>query len=175
MAMTLANSRRSRGRVSVLVLFFFGCSAESLSVHQTSCAVGKRLCPFSSARHHDKIIIPADGKMLRLPTILYLRKLEPDDSSETDDRDKAAEETPAISALTEGHITTTENKNAKTNRLLTLPLLIKFVAVLFIKFVTDVVVFPALLLYRMAHILKRTLTSLFKIDDAARNGDNAPS
>jgi hypothetical protein len=173
MAMTLANSSRSREYVSILVLFVFGCSSESLSVQQTSCAVGKRLCPFSSARHHDITIIPVNGESLRLSTILYLRKLEPDDSSGMDDRDKASEETPVISARSEEHTTTIVNNNATTKRLLSLPLFIKFVAVLFIKFITDLVVFPALLLYRMAHIVKRTLTSLFKIDDAARNGDNA--
>lgn len=60
---------------------------------------------------------------------------------------------------------------AKT-ALLTIPLFMKFVAVLLIKFVTDVIVFPILLLYRVAHNGKRKLLRLFRNKDMSKpNGE----
>ncbi|KAG7350891.1 transposase IS4 [Nitzschia inconspicua] len=68
-----------------------------------------------------------------------------------------------------------KKKNLATKRLLTVPLFLKFVAVLLIKFVTDLVVFPALLLYRLAHNMKGKLMILFRKDSTSLNGEKPPS
>ena len=46
--------------------------------------------------------------------------------------------------------------------LLAIPLFCKFVIVLLIKFVTDLVVYPLLLLYRFARLTKRRILKMFQ-------------
>jgi hypothetical protein len=56
--------------------------------------------------------------------------------------------------------------------LLAVPLFCKFVIVLMIKFLTDLVVYPLLFLYRLARLTKRRILALFKKDDGAVNGSS---
>jgi hypothetical protein len=49
--------------------------------------------------------------------------------------------------------------------LLAVPLFCKFVIVLIIKFLTDLVVFPLLFLYRVARLTKRRILKMFKSKD----------
>jgi hypothetical protein len=53
-------------------------------------------------------------------------------------------------------------KNTTMTVILTIPLFIKFFAVLCIKFLTDAVVFPSLFLYRILRKTKRKIISLFQ-------------
>lgn len=64
----------------------------------------------------------------------------------------------------------------KRTLLLAIPLFCKFVVVLFIKFLTDAVVFPLLFMYRLARITKRKIKSLFtkKNDAPPPNGELSP-
>jgi hypothetical protein len=57
--------------------------------------------------------------------------------------------------------------------LLAVPLFCKFAIVLFIKFLTDVIVFPLLFLYRMARLSKRKLLRLFSNENNHLNGDSS--
>lgn len=63
-----------------------------------------------------------------------------------------------------------EKRGITKTVLLTVPLFCKFVIVLIIKFVTDLIVFPLLILYRLAGLAKRRILRLFgkgpKKDDA---------
>jgi predicted Kef-type K+ transport protein len=67
------------------------------------------------------------------------------------------------------------DKGVAKTMLLTIPLFMKFVAVLLIKFVTDIIVFPLLLFYRVAHNGKRKLLRLFSSKDTNKpNGEASP-
>jgi hypothetical protein len=55
-----------------------------------------------------------------------------------------------------------KKKNTTMTVILTIPLFIKFFAVLCIKFLTDAVVFPSLFLYRILRKTKRKIISLFQ-------------
>ena len=57
-----------------------------------------------------------------------------------------------------------ENKSFAKSMLLTVPLFLKFAAVLMIKFVTDLIVFPLLFLYRLAGVGKRKLLKKLSAD-----------
>lgn len=77
-----------------------------------------------------------------------------------------------------------EKRGITKTVLLTVPLFCKFVIVLVIKFLTDLVVFPLLFLYRLAGLAKRRILKLVgkgpKKDDgpngsSAINGSSAPN
>ena len=53
------------------------------------------------------------------------------------------------------------NKSPKSNAIVVFPLVCKFMVVLLIKFLTDLVVYPSLLLYRLARRTKRRIIDLF--------------
>lgn len=55
-----------------------------------------------------------------------------------------------------------ETQKKRRSGLLTLPLFVKFMAVLFIKVLTDAVVFPSLFLYRILRRIKRKIIGLFQ-------------
>jgi hypothetical protein len=55
-----------------------------------------------------------------------------------------------------------KKRNTTMTVILTIPLFIKFFAVLCIKFLTDAVVFPSLFLYRLLRKTKRKIISLFQ-------------
>jgi hypothetical protein len=93
--------------------------------------------------------------------------------SKLDDEDKSDEVTSLKSPTT---ISNDANSNTAANKdnapargglsrtlVLALPLMLKFVIVLIIKFMTDLVVFPLLLLYRFARLTKRRVLRLFGI------------
>lgn len=58
-----------------------------------------------------------------------------------------------------------EKRSLTKTILLTVPLFCKFVVVLLIKFVTDLVVFPLLFLYRLAGVVKRKVLKQFGSHD----------
>ena len=81
-----------------------------------------------------------------------------DSSKESEDAAKmeaseAAE--GASSSESEGDKAVEEEKRGVAKTILVVPLFCKFVVVLLIKFITDLVVFPLLFLYRLAGIGKR--------------------
>jgi len=90
-----------------------------------------------------------------------------------DDHDKEAteeEETTALSSPGDGDSLSKESKGESGSTggggvtrtiLLAVPLFCKFVIVLMIKFLTDLVVFPLLFLYRLARITKRKILAIF--------------
>mmetsp|Transcript_3595 Transcript_3595/g.8628 ORF Transcript_3595/g.8628 Transcript_3595/m.8628 type:complete len:263 (-) Transcript_3595:100-888(-) len=57
-------------------------------------------------------------------------------------------------------IVSSSSSSSVQSKLLTVPLFLKFIAVLLIKFLTDLVVYPMLLLYRLARRTKRKLLSM---------------
>jgi hypothetical protein len=70
--------------------------------------------------------------------------------------------------------TLSETKSNTTRTvLLTVPLFLKFVVVLIIKFLTDLIVFPALFLYRIAHNAKRKVLNLFGNSSTKPNGETS--
>jgi hypothetical protein len=83
---------------------------------------------------------------------------EPDDTETQKDSVEACKDEKKIQ---------TEEKRTRTV-LLTIPLLIKFVGILLIKVVTDLIVFPLLFLYRLAGIVKRRF-----LNAIGKGGDTA--
>ena len=77
-----------------------------------------------------------------------------DDSKEPDE----TEIQNADTASSENGSEKVEEKRTRT-LLLTVPLFLKFVIVLMIKVVTDLIVFPLLFLYRLAGLVKRRFLS----------------
>jgi hypothetical protein len=76
-----------------------------------------------------------------------------DDSKDPDETD-----TQNVEETSKGDMDKAEEKRTGTV-FLTIPLFCKFVVVLLLKFVTDVIVFPLLFLYRLVGIGKRKLLS----------------
>jgi hypothetical protein len=170
--MTFINLCRLRQYVSVLILIFLSGSSESFSTQQTSCKVGKRQNRYSMALYHYRPI--TNGNKIRYSSIQYLAEI-PTEHSSTEKEDSGGEAAESLDVFTSTEKSSSTIKNSKTKRLLTIPLFIKFVAVLLIKFITDLVVFPVLFLYRMAHNAKQRLLRLFKNDTEAPSGDNISS
>jgi hypothetical protein len=93
--------------------------------------------------------------------------------SKLDDEDKSDEVTSLKSPTTisnDAKSNTVASKDSAPSRgglsrtlVLALPLMLKFVIVLIIKFMTDLVVFPLLLLYRFARLTKRRVLRLFGV------------
>ena len=82
----------------------------------------------------------------------------------TSDDGKEQEETepkPVEVAEDDGDDNTDEERSVTKTVLLTVPLFCKFVVVLLIKFVTDLIVFPLLFLYRLAGMAKRKVLKVF--------------
>jgi hypothetical protein len=95
-----------------------------------------------------------------------------DDSREEESgtgESRTAEDTP------ENQDPDASEKGVTKTVLLTIPLFMKFVAVLLIKFVTDVIVFPILLFYRVAHNGKRKLLQLFRKKNMSNPNGEASS
>ena len=69
------------------------------------------------------------------------------------------------------------DKGSKSRILLAVPLFCKFLIVLVIKLLTDLVVFPLLLLYRLGRRTKRRILKLFEKSESAgtSSDDSAPS
>lgn len=94
----------------------------------------------------------------------------------TDDQgDRETEEREKADETSETKEPEAPEKGVAWTVLLTIPLFVKFVAVLLIKFVTDLIVFPALFLYRLAHNGKIKLLQLFRSNDKSKpNGEVTP-
>ena len=111
------------------------------------------------------------------PTFLSMTAEESKDQEETEGA--AAKNTEAV--LVEDDEDTEGKRSIAKTILLTVPLFCKFVIVLLIKFVTDLVVFPLLFLYRLAGTAKRTVMKKFggqhfdKVNGSHRRGDSRPS
>lgn len=85
-------------------------------------------------------------------------------SEESKEEEKAAS-TPAEVGDEVDEDGSEEKRSLAKTILLTVPLFCKFVVVLLIKFVTDLVVFPLLFLYRLAGVAKRKVFKLFGSGD----------
>jgi hypothetical protein len=163
--------------VSVLLLVFLSGSCESIAMQQSTAA---SRTPRGKSCH---MTYPGLGLLTRrerLPMesrIPQLLKMTTEDSTEKGDNKSESEEieTKSPSAPQEKDSNLASYKNSTAKRLLTVPLFLKFVAVLMIKFVTDLVVFPVLFLYRLAHNAKRKVVNLFKKDPGRLNGDKSSS
>jgi hypothetical protein len=85
----------------------------------------------------------------------------------TAEESKDQEETEGAAAKNKEAVLVEDDEDTEGKRsiaktiLLTVPLFCKFVIVLLIKFVTDLVVFPLLFLYRLAGTAKRTVMKKF--------------
>jgi hypothetical protein len=55
------------------------------------------------------------------------------------------------------------------------PLFCKFCIVLLVKFLTDLVVYPLLWLYRLAHLTKNRILKLFGVDTKKRSASSKGS
>lgn len=75
------------------------------------------------------------------------------------------------STTTTGDVVKKEERTVQS-KLLTVPLFLKFIAVLLIKFVTDVVVYPLLLFYRLARRTKRKVLRLLGGGDNGSSSNN---
>jgi len=83
--------------------------------------------------------------------------------------EEVPENKPVVETPTTESDNTVDSKSEKMGfmrtMLLALPLFFKFAIVLLIKFLTDLVVFPLLFLYRIARLTKRKVTGLFRKTD----------
>ena len=103
------------------------------------------------------------------PTFLSMTAEESKDKEETDGG-ATAKNTEAL--LVEDDEDTEGKRSLAKTILLTVPLFCKFVIVLLIKFVTDLVVFPLLFLYRLAGTVKRKIMKKFGSQNFDKvNGD----
>jgi hypothetical protein len=96
-------------------------------------------------------------------------------TSEDSKEQEETESKPDVVAADEDDEDSTDQKRGVVKTvLLTVPLFCKFVVVLLIKFVTDLIVFPLLFLYRLAGVAKRKILKAFgsneKMDKA--NGEH---
>ena len=98
---------------------------------------------------------------------------------------------PSLEAVTAADAAASKNKDTATDvksskaepastglihtLFLAVPLMLKFVVVLVIKFLTDLVVFPLLFAYRLARLTKRKILGLFgvKTRSNSSSGDNS--
>lgn len=92
------------------------------------------------------------------PTFLSMSAEESKDQEETGG-EAAAQNTQAL--IVEEDDDTEGKRSVAKTILLTVPLFCKFVVVLLIKFVTDLVVFPLLFLYRLVGTAKRKVIKRF--------------
>mmetsp|Transcript_41244 Transcript_41244/g.50178 ORF Transcript_41244/g.50178 Transcript_41244/m.50178 type:complete len:175 (-) Transcript_41244:77-601(-) len=91
-------------------------------------------------------------------------------TSATDEDDGSSQKTTESTTPLKNKKEQVVKKNeGRKNALLILPLFFKFMIVLMVKFLTDVVVYPFLFLYRFLRVLKNKMLSFFKGPTA--NGD----
>ena len=89
-----------------------------------------------------------------------------DDSSKDSEDSAKMEASEVTSGSSSSSEDTTNDKSAEeetrgvAKTILLVPLFCKFVVVLVIKFITDLIVFPLLFLYRLAGIVKRRLLKM---------------
>ncbi|KAL7560461.1 hypothetical protein ACA910_020505 [Epithemia clementina (nom. ined.)] len=129
-----------------------------------------------------------------VPTRMVKRYMADDDNAAPDPKpepesdvtkgsngeEKASSSSSTSSKEKEKSVATTSSSEDYTNdggmwktALLAGPLFVKFVIVLLIKFLTDLVVFPLLWLYRLARLTKNKILKLFRKDPESPN--SAPS
>lgn len=112
---------------------------------------------------------PSSQLLPRRPTFIFEQNDESKDPEGTETKETDEVAASDADASLDGE---NENRNVATTVLLTVPLFCKFVAVLLIKFVTDLIVFPLLFLYRMAGITKRKVLKMLGKDPATKEKPN---
>jgi hypothetical protein len=128
----------------LLAAFLFLEGASFNAVHnQARMPVKARIQPPSSHLF---------GKPRSAPSALFMT----DDSKEPEGTDTEKPEATSQDDNDSGD----EKRSVTRTVLLTVPLFCKFVVVLLIKFVTDLIVFPLLFLYRLAGIAKRRVLKM---------------
>jgi hypothetical protein len=131
----------------------------------------------STCPQHLKLACPKPA------TTLYATDDESSTGEEkTEGGAESAEEAKAEESPKEAPSSGSEMKTSKTNEnrpsgwknaiFMGPPLFAKFMIVLVVKFLTDLVVFPCLFLYRMARLMRNKIFNLIKRDEQ-KGGDNA--
>jgi hypothetical protein len=110
-------------------------------------------------------------------TLLAASASDDDTASSEESKDETAASTPvgdkAVAKNEDDNAS--ETPSSAKNALLTVPLFIKFFIVLVIKAVTDLVVYPVLLLWRLAHNVKRRILGLFRKGGKTKTNGEAAS
>uniref|UniRef100_A0A7S4NFP5 Uncharacterized protein n=1 Tax=Odontella aurita TaxID=265563 RepID=A0A7S4NFP5_9STRA len=154
----------------------FGASA--VSRPRRVAAPTERAVPRSA----DSALFAGMGRRRDSPALQTLQSLAPlfmasdENTDETTQEEAATEESAAVEASSsEGN--DKESSGFITALLLAPPLFVKFVIVLCVKLITDIVVFPLLFLYRMARLAKNKVLGVFNKggDSDALNGEGASS
>jgi hypothetical protein len=135
----------------------------------------RRFVPVASPFLSDAKIARRESETLSVvsthTTPLLLASL---DDGEKEATSKAAE-TNSSPAVGGSDLDDDEVSSSSVTRtlLLAVPLFCKFVLVLMIKFVTDLIVYPLLLLYRIARIAKRKVLRMFQGSSKSINGETS--
>lgn len=118
--------------------------------------VGMTKSQQSSIEKHMNTVTMASLARTRLQGSTQLAMATTDDSS---DEDSSGENIEATTSKEQGSNETSKDAQ-KSNVILMFPLFCKFMVVLMIKFLTDMVVYPSLFLYRLVRRGKRKLLNL---------------
>ncbi|GKY94781.1 hypothetical protein MPSEU_000443200 [Mayamaea pseudoterrestris] len=165
-------------RIVFSLIILAAAATEALQLRPVASKFESTRCLFATNRRlHPQITLPQQP----------LRMSTEDVSPDNDVQPLALPENSETSVISnDDDIALDETRQARTSNsqgapsggvartlLLAAPLFFKFVIVLCIKFLTDLVVFPLLFLYRMARLVKRKiLKAVFPNDDKAKNGLN---
>jgi hypothetical protein len=180
-ATTMSTRPSVHRSLAALLLCLCLCQQQCLSFQQVSRSKTSRSAPLSPLPrpipHHQWL---ASRSTLRQEQILIaaLRQASSDDeAAEAANTEKAAAGTPPQETNADSSLEPKKKSSGvwwKTAAL-ALPLFCKFVIVLVIKFLTDLVVYPLLLLYRLARLTKRRILGLFssKGKDEKVNGSSS--
>jgi hypothetical protein len=168
--------------LTALLLCLCLCQQQCLSFHLVSWSKTSRSAPLSPlprpVPHHQWLASRLSTTRQEQILIAALRQAssDDDDAAEASNTEKAAGTPP--------HETNADSLEQKKKAgsgvwwktaALALPLFCKFVIVLVIKFLTDLVVYPLLMLYRLARLTKRRILGLFssKGKDEKVNGSSS--
>lgn len=158
--------------LAALVACFFVLPVDGFSVSPTT-VIRRQHTPYGSSPSH---LFPTANSR----HTVFLSS----PSDDTDDLSKQTDETtPADASETSNKLSSTKDSSSQDRSwgvtktiLLTVPLFFKFLIVLVIKFMTDLVVFPLLFSYRMCRRAKRKVLGVFnnKKDTKLPNGETRP-
>lgn len=165
--------------LTALLLCFFLCQ-QQCSSFQPAASRSKTLARTATAAHHQINTYrypPRHRSTSRQSQITTHRQAVPldDEAAEAADTEKAADANASVNPLpistsagdANDSVPSQQNKNKRPGvwwktAALALPLFAKFIIVMVIKFLTDLVVFPLLMLYRFARLTKRRILGFFR-------------
>ena len=109
------------------------------------------LPPTTNTKKMDLCLAQSDPSLRMLPLSMV---------SDNDSNDSSDKEANGIEEKNRESETRAADGNLLKNVFLMVPLLAKFVVVLVVKFITDIIVFPLLILYRLVQKMKNSIWSI---------------